>query len=291
MGIPVIVEVADGEVEERAIDQAFRWLAFVDETFSTYSPDSEISRLNAGTLSIRDAHPAVQSVLSRCEQLRRQTSGYFDIAAAAARRRAGAAARDVAGVAAPERLREASDRRAWREVDPSGFVKGWAIEGAGRILSKAGARNWYVNAGGDICLSGGSEGQGGWRVGVQHPRRRMAVAAVLELSGGAVATSGAYERGQHIIDPHRGAPPEGVLSVTITGASLSTIDAYATAAFAMGVDGAKWAARLPRCGAIVILDDETICYSAGVERHLRQDGGEARGEAAPAGVGIPARAA
>jgi thiamine biosynthesis lipoprotein len=247
MGMPVVVKVGDGEASAADIDRVFEWLRFVDRTFSTYIPDSEISRLNAGRLALRDAHPAVRSVLSRCERLHRQTLGYFDIAAASGGGRA---------------------------IDPSGFVKGWAVEGAGHMLARAGARNWYVNAGGDISLHGAPPEAAGWRVGIQHPRQRMAVAAVVELSAGAIATSGAYERGEHVLDPHTGQPPRGVASVSILGADLAVVDAYATAAYAMGRRGAEWAAHLPRHGAIVIFDDGRIAYSAGVERYLCAPSGE-----------------
>lgn len=279
MGIPIIVEVRQGEVDESEIDRVFRWLRFVDQTFSTYIPDSEISRINAGELHLRDAHHAVRSVLSRCLRLHRETLGYFDVAAAASATSAQAAG--GAAVAVGGNPRWAAGAAGRRAIDPSGFVKGWAIQGAGRILQKAGARNYSVNAGGDVCLqgrpSGGPPGAPGWRVGIQHPHERMAVAAVLELSSGAVATSGAYERGRHIVDPHTGRPPEGLLSVTIVGEDLGTVDAYATAAFAMGRRGAEWAARLQNHGAIAIFDDETIAYSRGVERYLldvRPDDGD-----------------
>jgi len=243
MGIPVIVHVGDGEVDGLHIDRVFDWLRFVDRTFSTYIADSEISRINGGLLALRDAHPAVRSVVRRCERLRRQTLGYFDISAAGG----GGGA-----------------------IDPSGFVKGWAIEGAGRILAQAGARNWWVNAGGDISLNGAPPGDTGWRVGIQHPRERMTVAAVVELCEGAIATSGAYERGEHIVDPHTGEPPSGTKSVTIIGRDLAAVDAYATAAYAMGRKGAEWAAQLPGHGAIVIFDNGRIAYSARAERYLRQ---------------------
>ena len=62
---------------------------------------------------------------------------------------------------------------------------------------------------------------------------------MLELRDGAVATSGAYERGQHIVDPRTGRPPRGVLSVTVVGPDLGTADAYATAAFALGSAGRR----------------------------------------------------
>ena len=247
MGMPVIVEVADGEVGEADVDRVFEWLRFVDRTFSTYIPDSEISRINAGRLAASRRAPGGAQ---RAEPLR---------------------------AVAPPNARLLRHRRAGggeRAIDPSGFVKGWAIEGAGRILARAGARNWYVNAGGDIRLHGAPPGAAGWRVGIQHPRERMAVAAVVELSEGAIATSGAYERGQHIVDPHTRRPPRGVQSVTIIGPDLATVDAYATAAYAMGRKGAEWAARLPGHGAIVIFDDGRIAYSAGAERYLRPANGD-----------------
>ncbi|MHB8531200.1 MAG: FAD:protein FMN transferase [Solirubrobacteraceae bacterium] len=274
MGMPVIVEVYDVGFDATVLDRLFAWLRFVDETFSTYRQDSQISKLNRGEITLADAHVSVRSVLRRCESLHRSTRGYFDVTAPMANLGGG--------------------------VEPSGFVKGWAIEGAGRLLRRAGAQDWCVNAGGDICLSGAPTGCDCWRVGIQHPVERFAVAAVLGLRGGAVATSGAYERGNHILDPHTRLAAEGVLSVTIVGRDLAVVDAYATAAFAMGRAGARWAATLPGCGAIVIFDDETISYSAGVEKYLRDGraagrhrgagttrGVRARGpvEAAPTGIG------
>jgi thiamine biosynthesis lipoprotein len=241
MGMPVIVEVCDRGFDEAVLDHVFAWLRFVDETFSTYRQGSDISRLNRGELTLVDAHVSVRSVLRRCESLRRSTRGYFDVAAPMASLGGG--------------------------VDPSGFVKGWAVAGAGRLLRRAGAKRRCVNAGGDICPSGAPDGCDCWRVGIQHPVERLAVAAVLGLRAGAVATSGTYERGKHILDPHTGLAPEGVLSVTIVGQDLALAYAYATAAFAMGRAGAKWAATLPGHGAIGIFDDDTIAYSAGVETH------------------------
>ncbi len=76
----------------------------------------------------------------------------------------------------------------------------------------------------------------------------------------AIATSGEYARGQHVRDPHTGAAPEGLLSVSIVGADLATADAYATAAFAMGAAGAEWTATLPARGyeALTITSDERV---------------------------------
>jgi thiamine biosynthesis lipoprotein len=81
------------------------------------------------------------------------------------------------------------------------------------------------------------------------------VVAVVVGDDLAVATSGAYARGGHVFDPHTHRPPEGVLSVTITGPDLATADAYATAAFAMGLAGPAWTARLRGYEALTLLAD------------------------------------
>ncbi len=240
MGMPVGVDVCDPGVDERAIDRGYEWLRFVDATFSTYREDSEISRLNRGELSLADAHPAVRSVLRRCERLRAQTAGYFDTRLAPA----------AAGA-----------------IDPSGLVKGWSIAGAGRLLEQAGARNFCINAGGDLLLGGLSWDGTPWRVGIQHPRLRDQVAAVLAASDVGVATSGAYERGAHVVDPHTGLPPLGVLSVTVVGPDVASADAYATAAYAMGPIGAEWCLGLPGYAAMMILDDDTVLSTPAMSRY------------------------
>jgi len=97
-----------------------------------------------------------------------------------------------------------------------------------------------------------------WRIGIKHPIEHHQIAKVVVGTDLAVATSGTYERGSHIRDPFSGLPPEGVLSVTITGPDLATADAYATAAFAMGREGPAWTATLDGYEAMTILDNETV---------------------------------
>ena len=234
MGMPIVVDVRDEVVAPSALDDVFAWFVEVDERFSTYKPDSEISRINRGELHIRDAHPDVREVLDRCEELRTETGGYFDV------------------------------RASGPGLDPSGLVKGWATARAAALLDAAGALNYCVNAGGDLQLRGDALPDAGWRVGIQHPRERDAVAAVIVSSGAlAVATSGDSARGAHVLDPHTGLPPHGLLSVTITGPELATADAYATAAFAMGLPGATWAAQLVGYEALAITDEQRALRTPG----------------------------
>ncbi|MGH2972114.1 MAG: FAD:protein FMN transferase [Gaiellaceae bacterium] len=217
MGMPIVVEVRDGDVP----DDVFDWFRSVDETFSPYKDESEVSRIQRGELALGDAADDVRDVYARCAELREETSGFFDV--------------DAVG------------------LDPSGFVKGWAVEGAAAILDRAGADEYAINAGGDIRT------RGHWRIGIQHPLEPQAVAKVVEGDDLAVATSGAYERGAHVRDPHNEYAPAGILSVTITGPDLGTADAYATAAFAMGGHRApNWTARLRGYEAMTILADGRV---------------------------------
>jgi FAD:protein FMN transferase len=237
MGIPVGIDVRDAEVDAGALDRAFARLHWIDAAFSPYRGDSEIARLDAGTLALADAAPEVRAVLERCERLRVQTGGRFDA-------------------------------RATGRLDPSGFVKGWAVDSAVAVLAAAGARNLCVHAGGDVLVRGERAPGRPWRIGIQHPRRRDRVAAVLEARDLAVATSGAYERGAHVVDPRTGRPPQGVLSVTVVGAHLGTADAYATAAFAAGQEGPWWTAALPDHEAMTILADDRVLSTRGMARVL-----------------------
>ena len=222
MGMSIVVEVRDGDVP----GDVFDWFRRVDATFSTYKDNSEISRMRRGELSRADASEDVQRVLDRCDELREETSGFFDV--------------DAVG------------------LDPSGFVKGWSVDEAAAILERGGAREYAINAGGDIRT------RGRWRIGIQHPLEPHAVAKIVEANDLAVATSGAYERGDHVRDPHSGYTPAGILSVTITGPDLGTADAYATAAFAMGGHRApNWTARLRGYEAMTILADGRVLLTPG----------------------------
>jgi thiamine biosynthesis lipoprotein len=234
MGMPIGIDVCDAHGVD--VEAAFDWLRQVDATFSTYRDDSDISRLGRGELTLAECRPEVDEVLTRCLALERATNGFFSV-------------------------------RAGGRLDPSGFVKGWAVDGAAERLAAAGAERFCINAGGDIVARGRPAADRLWRVGVRHPEELDRLAAVVAVEDLAVATSGEYERGAHILDPHTGAPPTGLLSVTIVGPDLATADAYATAAFAMGADGAAWTASLAGYDAMCITSDHRVLSTPGFARH------------------------
>jgi thiamine biosynthesis lipoprotein len=144
--------------------------------------------------------------------------------------------------------------------------RGWSVDRGAAILDEAGFANYALDAGGDIRVSGRALPETRWRIGIRHPLEPDRLAAVVEANDLAIATSGEYERGRHVFDPHTGAPPCGVLSVTVTGPDLATADAYATAAFAMGTAGPRWTARLRGYEALTILADRTVLSTPGFPR-------------------------
>jgi thiamine biosynthesis lipoprotein len=226
MGMPIVVDVRDATSDE-LLDDLFDWFREVDQRFSTFKERSEISRLNRGELTVAECHDDVRYVLARCDELREETAGFFD-----------------------------ARYRSLLEVDPSGLVKGWSVDRGGELLEARGIENYSINAGGDIRTRGAALPEAAWRTGIQHPVLHDRIAAVVEANDLALATSGTYVRGEHIVDPHTGLPPSGLLSVSIAGPDLATADAYATAAFAMGEAGAAWTATLRPYESFTILADE-----------------------------------
>jgi FAD:protein FMN transferase len=235
MGTTIIVDVRDEAVSGADLEPVFAWFREVDRIFSTFKPDSEISRLNRDELSIHEACSDVREVLQRCESLRVETDGAFDVRAASS------------------------------HIDPSGYVKGWSVDRAGALLRRLGAANFSINAGGDLLFAGAALPEPRWRVGVQHPLRRDLLARVVEGSELAVATSGAYERGGHVLAAATGLPAAGVLSVTVVGPELGTADALATAAYAHGEGAARWTRTLPGRGyeALTILAGGEVLSTPG----------------------------
>jgi thiamine biosynthesis lipoprotein len=234
MGIPIGIDLRDPDDVD--IEVAFGWLRDVDAVFSTYRDDSEISRLDRGELTLADCRPEVDDVLAQCMALNRSTRGYFSVRAAG-------------------------------RLDPSGLVKGWAVTGAAERLAAAGAENFCINAGGDIVVRGRPEADRLWRIGIRHPEDLERLAAVLALEDVAVATSGEYEQRGHIVDPHTGGRPTGLLSVTVVGPDLGSADAYATAAFAMGASGPDWTATLTGYDAMCITSDHRVLQTPGFARY------------------------
>jgi thiamine biosynthesis lipoprotein len=215
-----------------ALAEARAVLHRADAVFSTWKPNSPMSRLRRGEIEVGGAPPEMAEVLQRCELARAASGGWFD---------------------------------PWAMpggVDPTGLVKGWATQKALDVLVGAGVSAIMVSAGGDIAVWGQPEPGGPWRIGIQDPWNRMAVVAVAEVSG-AIATSGTYERGDHVLDPHTGRPASPVASATVTGPELDLTDALATALLAGGDEVLGHLAALDGYESLMVRHDHTLTWTPG----------------------------
>jgi len=260
MGTVVSFDVPAAARRDGSLDAAIRWLHWVDRVFSPYRPDSDATLLAEGLVTVDACAPEMAEVIEACAFFRELSGGFF--------------------TASP-----------WGRFDPSGYVKGWAIERAAGLLAAAGSASHLVNGGGDVqCVGGrpataagagadgaGAVGAGGgagstrldppelpWRIGIADPFRPGRLALVVGAVDCAVATSGTAERGAHIVNPRTGRPAAGLASLTVTGRSLALADACATAAFAMGPALARdWLASLDGCEAYAITEAGETWQTAG----------------------------
>ncbi|WP_431219611.1 FAD:protein FMN transferase [Leifsonia xyli] len=211
MGIPMSIDIRDEVDAAPAAERAFAVLREADRRFSTYLPDSEVSRANAAAGANPEPSDGFREVVAIGEAAARASDGAFRI------------------------------RRPDGSWDLDGVVKGWAAARAARTLDEHGIRNYCLNAGGDVVVAG-SPGDGRpWSVGIRSPHDPADVMAVLAVTDAAVATSGAYERGAHITDGRDGSTPTGLVSATVVADDLTTADVLATTVFALGPDGLRWA--------------------------------------------------
>ena len=214
MGIPSSLVVPDRD-DPRVVEvarAAFDELHAADAHFNLRNPDSEVSRYARGELF--DPSPQLREVLAIADAARHLSGGAFEI--------------ELPGSG----------------LDTDGVVKGWAAQRAADVLRAGGVTSFCLNVGGDV-VTGGRPGPGRvWRVGVCSPDDPTQLTAVVELTDGAVATSGTYERGLHVRDGRTGLPAVGLRSATVVAHDLMTADVLATAVLAMGPDGIEWARGL-----------------------------------------------
>jgi thiamine biosynthesis lipoprotein len=227
---------AEPSVIDVAVDALWLELDRLEGVFSTFRESSAISRINRGDIHLLDAGDDVIEVVDACTWLEHVSGGAF-------------------------RARRPGDML----VDPAGFVKGWAAELAAQCLDRAGLRQWYLSVGGDIQTRGTSGDGSSWRVAIADPMSDDpgAIRAVVEVSGEAVATSGTAARGRHLWDGRTGRPSNALASMTVVGPHLTWADAFATAAFVMGLEGIDWVAHFDGYRALAITSAGELVHRAG----------------------------
>lgn len=218
------------ESTARAIESCFAELRDLDRVFSTYRDGSDIMRLARGEIVLGDADLRVAEVEAASRAAAIATGGLFS-----------------------------AMWRGW--FDPTGIVKGWAVESAARRHLASLVEHEIavgINAGGDLQLFTAPDADWRWNIAVADPHRPGEAIATLEVADGAVATSGSAERGHHIIDPRTGEAARGTASATVVADGLAQADLWATAAVVAGFEDRSWIPRSGTRTGIVIAEDGRV---------------------------------
>ncbi|WP_308196019.1 FAD:protein FMN transferase [Nocardioides bruguierae] len=230
MGMPISLALRGREAGTEAGHQAWREavheLRWADQVFSTWKADSWISRLDRREVTLAECPAEVADVLDLGERARVSTGGRFDV-------------------------------QRFGRLDPTGVVKGWAVERAVRPLLELADTDLCLSAGGDMVCRVRDPQRPGWRIGIEDPADPSRVKVVLTLRDGALATSGLSRRGAHLVDPRTGAVPASLGSVTVVAESLTWADIDATAGFVADAAAPAWLTERARRG-VVIWRDGTV---------------------------------
>jgi thiamine biosynthesis lipoprotein len=203
MGMPITVDIPECG-DSAVFEKVFERFKQIDTRFSSYKNNSELSKYQRGEITENNLSTEFKKVMNACKEASRSTDGYFTAYYSG-------------------------------KYDPSGYVKGWAIAEAGKLIEKNGFKTYCIGAGGDILAR--SDSAKIWDIGIQDPKNKREILGKLSISNGAVATSGNYERGDHIINPKTGERANELLSVSVAGRDIIMADILATATFAEGLTG------------------------------------------------------
>lgn len=235
MGMPIALEIV-GPATGRVFDEVFAYFKYIDQKFSTYKKNSEITKINDGRLRVDEYSEDIKTVFKLAEETKKETGGYFDIYHGG-------------------------------KYDPSGLVKGWAILNAAKILKKKGFKDFYIDAGGDIQVAG-KNGQGkNWTVGIKNPFKEEQIVKVVVLRGQGIATSGNYLRRDHIYNPKDGRQLTDLVSLTVIGPNVYEADKFATGAFAMGKMGINFIENLKGFEGYAIDKNGIATLTGGFEKY------------------------
>lgn len=248
---------AAGEAEVRRLEAAY----------SRYRDDSITSRINrsAGDPAGVSVDDETAGLLDFAQTAWEQSDGLFDLTSGALRRAWDFKAQRVP---TPAQVEAALAHVGWQrvdwqrpllrlpagmELDFGGIAKEYAADRARRVLHDAGVRHGCVDLAGDLAIVGPHPDGAPWQVGIRHPRDPENAVAAIELAGGAIASSGDYERffeagGRrycHILNAKTGWPSEGPASVSVVAHECLLAGAASTIAMLKGPQaGPAWLAEL-----------------------------------------------
>lgn len=287
------VAPTDAQAQE-AVSEGFKEIRRLERLWSTWIPESELSRINAAAGRDRVVvSPETMVLLHRSVDAARMTQGAFNIAMGPAVE-AWNISKDprIPNPQDLERLRPLLDLSAMQlnepdqtvylvkpgmRIDVGGIGKGYAADLVAEVMRRHGATGGVVALSGDIKAFGDLPGGAGFPIGIQHPRKSGTVLARVVLRDEAISTAGDYERYferdgviyHHILDPRTLQPARLCQSVTIIAKEGVWADGLDTGVFVLGPErGMALIEALPDVEGVIVDADGTVLISSGLQGRL-----------------------
>ncbi len=251
MGTPITIKLYDKTDDPSLLTFAVAEIKKLDKAFSHFNYDSEVSKINrlAGKSGVKVSDDMFRCVYS-AKKIHRISNGAFDITLGS-----------PWSLAINESRQRIFLRASGTEINLGGIAKGYAAHRVRQLLLKNGVKSGMIDMRSTMAFWGPKT----WRIGVQHPREKNKLLGVVELTGGqSLATSGDYERGQHIIDPRTGKPADQCQGVTLIGQNAAELDALSTAVFVLGtMEGMELIGFLPEVEGVIVGVSGEVYKSSG----------------------------
>lgn len=289
MGTDVTIKL-EAKSKDHAIKcsaKAFNEINRIEQLFSTYKADSEVSRINqlAGFQKVK-LSSEVFSLIKLSVDLSKLSQGAFDITYESIGYQYNLRKKSKPSDSKISQLLDSinyqniqldypniSFKKPNVKINLGGIAKGYAIEKSSKLLKKCGIREGIISAGGDSKIIGNKHGKE-WVIGIQHPRKKDELALRIPLSNISLSTSGDYERFyfdngkriHHIINPKTGKPTSETWSASVIGDNATFTDALSTSIFVLGTKkGLELINSLAEVDAIIIDSKGKIHYSNGLD--------------------------
>jgi len=279
----VVLYAPSEPAAKKAMTAAFARVAELDKRLSDYDPDSELSRLSAGSPSAEPVKVSedLWAVLSVSQKLSEKSEGKFDITVGPltklwrrARRQKELPTKEQIATALAsvgykhlvldEKSHTAKLLKPNMRLDAGGIAKGYAAEEALAKIRALGITQALVRASGDIAAGDPPPNEKGWKIGLAPLDPDQPPERFIWLKNGAVSTSGDSrqhlivdgKRYSHIIDPHTGYGISGRSSVSVIAPRGIDADSIASAVSILGPEkGLKLVEDTPGAAAFMIVDE------------------------------------
>lgn len=294
MGTIVQVTVMEGAEEryDRAAEAAFTEIARLEEIFSSYKTESDVSRVSKNSGDTVKVSPETIEVLKTAVRVAELSNGAFDPTVGALGKLWGYSGEkgvvptdediarvlplvDYRAIVIDESSSRAGLKRKGMSLNLGGVAKGYIVNKAVEALKREGVARGIIHAGGDMVVFQVDEKEP-FSIGIQHPREKRLLGKAL-IYNGAVATSGDYERFfeiggkryHHILDPRTGFPAEGTQSATVIAKDPTLADALSTAVFVMGPSaGMDLIERFPDVEGVIVDSEGRVVKSSGFKGEI-----------------------